>query len=439
MWPESVTTERVASGGARLLVGILAAVVAAGCIEGPLTGLDSGDAPGKSSATVEFVVPASRLPGWRDTTYTGYAIPVDAPFLFLNGGGDGSPFQARALVRYDDVPDSVPVEGEQLAVEEYRETEIRLAVDTVTAQLPVQEVTFRVFTLTRRFAPSAATWNLAREGVPWDSAGGDLGRELAAFTLTDASLTTLADTVRIPFGSVSDSILRVWEASEGEPGAIVMIDEEDVELRIESASLHFDAKPVDRDTLVRFGVGNFLRFVPSTFIYSPRQPDPGHDLRVGGLPANRFYFGFRPPDSIQGHRLRGGTINGAELLFRPRASPPTGFRPQEALSSALVELGADPFELGPKTPVIGTVSPGPVRIRADSLEAGKVLRMDVTGLLRQWAMADPDTLDPFRLGVRLLPDNQSVAFWDFGSVAADTTMQPALRVIFTPPVSFDSP
>lgn len=434
----TVRTRRAESSRARVGRGALLLVLAAtawACTEDALTGPGPEEGEQEAARTTEVTVAPGQMASWRDTTYTGFALPSDAGFLVLVDQDD---FRSRALLRYGGVPDSVTIDDETVDVEAFRNGRIRLVVDTSRVVLPSGDLTVRVLTLDRRFRAPEATWTVAREGVPWDSAGGDFDREVGRVELSGVDAAALADTVDVPLGATTDSLLSAWVASGGQPGVAVVLGTQGARIRATAAFLAADIDPAGRDTTLLFRNGAVGASLPSTFIFDPPVPAPGRRLRVGGLPASRFYLSFRPPVEVDGARLPGSTINRAELVFRPAPPPPSPFALTEDAVASGIRLPADPFALGARTPIGDTLQTGTRILDPDSLAAGGALRFEVTGLLRRWA-SNPDSAGELGIGVRLRPDAQTVRFWEFGSEASSPALRPFLRLIVTPPSDFDVP
>lgn len=406
----------------------------AGCTEDPLTGPGPEEGEPDAAETVELILSPEEMEAWRDTTFSGFAVASDAPFLLL---ADRDSLTSRALLRYSGIPDTVNLDDEPVAVEEYRDAVLRLVADTAGSDAPEGGLTLRLFTLGRPYDPEEATWERAAEGQPWDSAGGELDQEIGTFRVDQVTDSVMADTMDIPLGAATDSLLRVWRDDGGDPGLAVLMEGSGGRLELTGASLEFDVKPAERDTTVGLVTGSLFRAVRSTFIFDPPNPPPGTDLRVGGLPASRLYLAFRPPRSVDGVELTGGTVNRAEVVLFPLASPPDPARLDGPVSAAAVQLAADPFDLGPKTPIGGQL--GQVRtLDPDTLAAGRTVRFPLTALMTAWA-SNPDSAGDLKMGLRLDPDVQSVGFWEFGSEEAPPGVRPFFRLVVTPPSEFRVP
>lgn len=412
----------------------LALTAAWACTEDPLTGPGPDEGDRGAAQTVELSLAPAEMESWRDTTLTGFALPSDADFLVL---ADREDFRSRGLVRYPEFPDSVEIDEETLEVEAFEDGRVRFVPDTALSAVP-SGLTLRLLTLARGFDPAEADWEQAAEGEPWESPGGDFDREVGRLELEGIGDGELPDTIDVPLGAATDSLLTAWRASNGAPGMAALVEADGGQLHMSSAVLQFDVRPADRDTTVTFQAGASLAAVPSTIVFDPATPPTGTGLRVGGLPAARFYVAFSPPVEVDGTRLTGGTINRAEIVFPPVADPPAPFALPGPAAGSGVRLAADPFELGPRTPVGDTLTPGTVLLEPDSLEAGRPLRFEFTDVLRRWA-SDPDSAGDLRVGVRLRPDAQTVGFWEFGSEASPAAIRPSLRVVVTPPSDFDVP
>lgn len=419
-------------------VVLLAVLAGAACTEEPLSPSERGSAPGTSVETREVMVAADAFDEWRDTTYAGYAIPVDASFRLA---ARTPTFEARILARFPGLPDSVTLDGAQTAVDSFAGGELQMVLDTATSRVPETPVTLRLFALERGFDTEEANWTQADSVNGWSTPGGDLGAELGSLTLEGVSDSVLADTLRLSLPAATDSVLRAWREGEGEPGSALLVEGvegSDVRLEIRSLRLAADAAIAGEDTTIRVVDGGAIGFVPSTFIYDPPPSDPGTDLRIGGLPAHRLYFVFEPPDSAEGISLRGGTINRAEFVFPSRDPPPAPYGIGGEVRISAFELATDPFVTGPKTPV-GAVRSGDLFFDPTGGGDDADLRIPVTALVRNWAAAPPDSLGAFRLGVALRPDAQSFGHWDFESAESASGRQPFLRLLVTPPASFDVP
>lgn len=415
--------------GRLALAALASAVLLGGCTEDPLTGPGPAEGEEESARTVELVLGPGEMQSWRDTTFTGFALPSDAGFLVLAAG---DAFRSRGLVRYPELPDSVEIDEETLEVAEFLDGEVRIVTDTALSSPPPGGLTLRISTLARSFEPDEADWQQAAEGRPWDAAGGDFDREVGRLRLEDVDRERLADTLTIPLGGSTDSLLTAWRESDGQPGLAVVVETDGARLHARSAHLEFEVRPAGSDTTVRFAAGSELGSVPSTSIFDPPPPPPGQALRVGGLPAARFYVAFRPPTRVDDVRLTGGTINRAEIVFPPAAAPPAPFALPGAVTGSGLRLLGDPFSLGPRTPVGDTLATGTVPLDPDSLGASRPLRFEFTDQLRAWA-SDPDSAGDLRAGVRLRPDAQTAGFWEFGSEASAEPLRPFLRVVVTPP------
>lgn len=413
--------------GAGLLC-LLVAGAAASCSEGGLTSVPGEDTPGQAAETREVVVSVSEFPSWRDSTFQGFATASTVPYVLA---AQDSTFQSRALVSFREVPDTVLINAQFLPIDSVGEIFLRLTADTARSRQAGDSVTVSVFTLDRAFDPAEATWDRAAVGDPW-RAGGELGRRLGR-----TRVGTITDTMSIRLDPPGDSLWRAWGESGGPPSMAVVVSSPSTRLFLRNAVLDFMGKPPEQDTLAPAASSVEDR----TFIYDPRQEDPGGSLRLGGIPASRIYVEFVPPDSVAGVPLRGAQINRAELVFVPRRIVPRIFRPGGPINAVAMQLLADPFDLGAKTPIGGALSSARVfRLVTDSLAAGDPVAVDVTGLISSWAAAAPDSAGSIRVGLRPIPDGGRFGYWDFGSIRADSAeLRPRLRLLFTPPTPFSLP
>lgn len=434
---------------AALLAVALSAITlaTAGCTEEPIAGVDLGDAPGPQSETVEVTLRADELEGWRDTTFTGFAVPGEASFLFV---ADGPEIRARSLVRFAGLPDSIVVDSVSQPVVEFVDPTVKVVVDTTDSVIPSARFRLRLFPAPRSWDELEATWELAADGEPWSVPGADLSAEELGSLLVERSQDSdsvagdvLGDTLVIPLGDAATAALEEWQRRDGEPGAILTVEEPGTRLRIESVVFETRLRGAEQDSAVRRVLrGGGPTFFASSFIFDPPQPAAGERLQIGGLPASRTYFVFEPPDTARGVPIRGATISRAELLFHPEPSPGAPFALETVANGELVELVGDPFELGARVPIGDPISQRLFAVRPDSLAAGQALRIPLdTAFMRRVVTVPPDSMiGPLRIGLRLRPDDQAFGFWSFGSAESETVARrPVLRMLVTPPAPFDIP
>lgn len=408
------------------LLCALALAWVAGCTEDTLTGIDPETSPGQGSATIEVVLSASELPGWRDTTFTGYALASTSSILLVAREAD---IGARVLARFSNLPDSVFVDDDRLPIENFQNGRLRLVIDTLASSVPEAGAVISAHALTRGFVAREANWTQAGSDEPWAMPGGDLGEQLGTLSIASTS----ADTVFLPLSVDTDSLLRAWRAADGEFGLALLTDTQEASLTLRQVVLAFDAKPVGRDTLVE----TLRATAPATFIFDPETPAPGSALRLGGLPAARTYVSFRLPETVGGVDLRGARINRATLLLMPVGGPSAPFSTTDTLLAGVFGLLSNPFEFGPKAPVGGNVGT-PVEIVPEDMSTGIALELPITGLVQEWAAAEAGSTTDLNLGIRALPEGGAISFWEFGDVQ-DPLTAPRVRILLTPPTPFDLP
>lgn len=410
-----------------LPVGLLA-LCAGGCTE-PITAVDAESAPGYSTPTLEFVLEASDLPSWRDTTYWGFGTAGSAVFEILSNQED---LAARPLGRFSTVPDSLFVDTARVAIDSFSSAAVRFTIDTLYSDFPPDEMEIAVWSLGRSFDAQEATWTLARDGEPWTTPGGDLDVRLGVDTVSFGRVEGIRpDTVLVELDVAADSLLKAWREADGEPGIIVVASGSRGQLRTENLALVADAVPEGIDTVVNFVRGA----APNTFIFDPPAPAPTTRLRLAGVPSARYYMTFELPDSIGPHELRGATINRATLEFRPTSAPPEPFRLEANIFAQAVRLGADPFEFGEKTP-IGAALGAQLPLRPDSLAEGITMQFDITALVRLWSQTPLDSVPDLAVGVIPVPESQQFGYWEFFSARDVRGLQPVVHLLFTPNPSF---
>ncbi len=394
-----------------------------------LTEADPRTAPLLGTETVEVRIRASEMVEWRDTTYSGYAVAQDAGFLLISARPD---LEAHTLARFPNIPATFEIDTLEFGVDSFVNAAIRLVVDTAASQVDTTEYEVEVYSLLQSFDAGTVSWEEARSGEPWFTPGGSLGDLLARVKVAVDDTLGPPDTLLARIQVNADSLLKSWRDNQGEPGVAVLVSSP-VELRVTSVALRMRATLAERDTVVTF----FRSPDPRTFIYDPPPPPVGSDLRVAGIPADRFYFDFVMPDTFEGVPLRGSTINLAELLFYPLPPVPPPFALERAIPGAAFILLANPFIFGPNTPIGPTIDN--LTFNPDSLVAGDPVAVTVTASLVNWALSPPDSTPPLRFGVRASPDGQTIQLWDFGSVERPRPREPELRMLVTPNARFRLP
>ena len=412
----------------------LAAVtfVLAGCTERELLEVDPDTAPGQTTPTVEVEIPIEGLLSWRDTTYTGYVVPSSSSYRVAVDSVDQ---QSSLLARIETIPDSADTSTGTAAIEAYANGQFRLIVDTAISTIPEAGMDFEVYSLTRGYVAEQATWTYAATDVPWTTPGGDLGVRIGSLTLEAPFDSTDSDTLFIPFEVNTDSVLSAWQVSGGEPGFAIRAQGSTAFVQVSSVALLFDAKPEAQDTLIGFARAP----AGYTVIWTPETPAAGQTSRLAGLPASRIYLDFELPDTWQGLQLKGSIINAASLIFRPGPAAPIPFELEFPLEIAVFQLLADPFVVGPKTPIGLSLGPNVVLHPATIAEDGAELAMSITPLVFAWAASPPDSLTVLRVGLQALPEGRDPGFWRFGSAEDVSALRPSVRMLVTPTVPFRLP
>ena len=414
-------------------IGLAAvALVVAGCTERALLEVDPDTAPGQKTPTEEIEIPIEGLLSWRDTTYTGFVIPSTSNYRVV---ADSVDLQSRLLARIETIPDSIDTATGQEAIEAYANGRFRLIVDTVFSEIPADGMDFEVYSLTRRYDRQQATWTLAETDVPWSTPGADLGERIASLTIDAPFDSTASDTLFVPFVVSTDSVLSAWLATGGEPGFAVRASGSTSFVQVRSIALMFDAIPELQDTLIA------VARAPAglTVIFAPETPDAGQTSRLAGLPSSRIYLDFELPDSWQGLQLRGSLINTASLVFRPGPAAPVPFLLEYPLEITVFRLLADPFVVGPKTPIGATLGPNVLLDPDAMVEDDAELVMSITPLVQVWSLAQADSLTVLRVGLQALPEGRDPGFWRFGSAEDIQALRPSVRMLVTPTVPFRLP
>jgi hypothetical protein len=421
-----------ASGAIARFSFLTLALFSASCTERELLEVDSETAPGQATPTLEIEIPLEGMISWQDTSYSGYVVPSTSSYRVLTDSAD---LQSRLLARFETIPDSLDIGTVPQPIESYQNGRFRLIVDTVNSVIPEDGLELEFYALTRGYLERQATWTLAAEGMPWSEPGGDLGIRLASLRIDAPFDSTRSDTVFVPFEVSTDSVLSEWAANDGEPGLAIRTLGSAASVVVRSLAISFEVKPAAQELPVaaaRSPAGY-------TVIFDPETPPPGGESRIGGLPASRIYLQFELPEMWEGIQLKGSTINAASLVFRPEPAPPVPFRLEAPVEVVNYQLLADPFELGPKTPIGGVLGPPEILDPDAMAEQGAEFALSITPLVLVWSFAPPDSLDVLRIGVQAAPEGRNLGFWRFGSAEDVESLRPSLRMLVTPRVPFRLP
>jgi hypothetical protein len=406
--------------------------LATACTERAVLEVDSETAPGQATPTTEIEIPVQGMISWRDTTYSGYVVPSTSPYRVLNDSGD---LTSRLLARFETIPDSIDVGTIQQPIESYANGRFRLLVDTASSVIPETGLELEVLALTRGYEERVATWSLAAEDEPWTDLGGDLGERLGALRIDTPFDSTSSDTLFVPFEVSTDSLLASWASTDGQPGLAIRALGPGASLDVRTLAVTFEVKPVGQDSLI----SSARSPAGFTLIFDPETPPPGGESRIGGLPSSRIYLDFELPETWEGLQIKGSTINAASLIFRPLAPPPTPFRLENPVEVISYQLLADPFEVGPKTPIGGVLGPPDLLDPEELTEDDSELQLSITPLVLIWSFAPEDSLRVLRIGVQASPEGRDLGFWEFGTAEDVTSLRPSVRMLVTPRIPFRLP
>jgi hypothetical protein len=424
------TGQTVTRCAAIFTVGLSA--LTAACTERAVLEVDSETAPGQATTTTEIEIPVQGMVSWRDTSYSGYEVPFTSPYRVLH---DSSDLKSRLLARFATIPDSIDVGTTQQPIELYASGRFRFVVDTASSVIPDTGLELEVFALTRGYEERVATWSLAAEDEYWIEPGGDLGERLGVLRIDSPFDSTTSDTLFVPFEVDTDSLLSSWASSDGEPGLAIRVVGPGASVEVRALAVTFEVKPAGQDSYVAAARSRS----GFTVIFDPETQPPAGESRVGGLPSSRIYLDFELPEVWEGLQLKGSTINAASLVFRPLAPPPIPFRLEEPLEVVSYQLLADPFVVGPKTPIGGVLGPPDLLDPEDLREDDAELELSITPLILIWSFAPEDSLRVLRIGVQASPEGRDLGYWNFGSADDVPSRRPSVRMLVTPRVPFRLP
>ncbi len=420
-------------------LAILATSLAA-CEREEILSVDPGDAPGTAAATLEALLGPSDINQWVDTVFPGFASARNSAFLLLE---EGTPtLTSRGLMRFTNIQDSVFAFDTTSAALRFDSARVVVSVDTLRTRLATGGTTLRLVALEQEWDVRTATWEFAVDSpgasVPWAGGpGGTLGQSLGE-TVVDEE----ADSVVFDLGTASDSLIRAWnDTTLANPGLALVVGDSG-RLALQVPRLRYAIVPeIQPDTTFTLSA-----FAVRTYIFDQVPPPvaPGR-LRIGGVQGWRSFTELILPDSVPVSgstgkaRLRGATVNKAELLLTSADRPAEPFAAEQPFFLIAFRLGDDFRVFGPKTPVGAVIANSVVRLAPDSLVADPVLALDITARVRAWAAVPANTVPlPIRLVIRATEEASNFGFWELGS-ARDPALAPVLRIVFTPATDFRLP
>jgi hypothetical protein len=431
------------------LIGLVAVTLAA-CEREELVSVDPKEAPGRSAATVETLLNAGLLAGWKDTVFFGFSNPAGASFMLAEAGSPR--LSGRVLLRFNaPVQDSVFRRDTVSAALGFDSLRLILALDTARSRLSSAGTTVQVYSVEDEWDHRSATWELAVDSpgvsVAWTAGpGGSLGRLLSEVVLTEKP-----DTVVFDLAAFSDSLLRLWNDTTRVNTGLAVIVADSGRLVLGLPRVQYNIIPqVQPDTALEVRCPSLSSLVfcfPNrTYIFDRSAVPPAVGLlRVGGVEGWRAFSELILPDSVpvegssERALLRDAIINKAELLLRSLGPPAAPFGSEARFDATAFELVGDFTLLGAKTPVGNEVIGARFSVEPDSLAAGATVSVDLTGLVQRWALAPADSAPAIRFAIRARPEGTTFGYWEFGAADGDPAFAPTLRIVFTPATEFPFP
>lgn len=435
---------RTAVLSALITVLVLAEVA---CERDELVGVDPRSAPGQSASTRESILSPEDLPAWIDSVFSGFTGSGVASYVQVE---EGTPeLVSRGLLRFSRIQDSAFVVDTISSALGFDSARVVLDVNDERTVLAGIGTTLQLRAIGEEWDEATASWEFAVDSpgvsVPWSGGpGGTLGAVLSEVTLDE-----ITDSIVLPLGERSDSLVRLWnDTSQTNTGLALVVADSGRVVVFNSAAgtprLQYQLIPETRpDTAVEFRSFSSAE----TFIFDRSALAlPVGQLRLGGVDGARIFTQLTLSDSVdvrgspQRFRLRGSTVNKAELRLRSLAPADPPFAAEAVFNTSTFELADDFLVYGAKTPVGDRISSGGVIIDPDSLTAGSTVAIDITELVQAWSDTPEDsTPGPIRLVFRANPEATTFGFWRFGSLEGPPNLRPVLRLVFTPPTEFELP
>jgi len=430
---------------------VAAAVLVAACQREELVSVDPEEAPGVSTPTLEVLLGREDLVGWVDTVFAGFSGPSGATFIIAE---DGSPnLTSRGLARFLwPIQDSVFVVDTVSAALRFDSLRFVLSLDTARTVIASTGTTLQVRAVEDAWDNRSADWEFAVDSpgvaTPWTAGpGGSLGP-----VLSEVFLEEEPDSVIFHLTAISDSLLRLWDDTTEDNTGLALVVADSGHIVAGIPRLHYNIIPeADPDTAVEVRcpavTSVFYCFPLKTYIFDQSAVPPAEGvLRIGGADGWRTFTEITLPDSIpvEGYEdpvpLRGSTINRAELFLASRDAPPVPFAAEDTFGGTAFRLVDDFRLLGAKTPVGSEVREALFDVNPTDLAADSLVVINLTSLIQNWAAIPRDSAAlPVRFDLRARPEGTTFGYWEFGAAGGEPTLEPFLRIIFTPRAVFAFP
>ncbi len=430
---------------------VAAVVLVSACQREELVSVDPEEAPGVSTPTLEVLLGPDDLLGWIDTVFSGFSGPSGATFMIAE---DGSPnLTSRGLARFmAPIQDSVFAIDTVSAALRFDSLRFVLSLDTARTALASTGTTLQVRAVEEAWDNRSASWEFAVDSpgvaTPWTAGpGGSLGP-----VLSEVFLEEKPDSVIFELTTFSDSLLRLWNDTTRENTGLAFVVADSGHIVAGIPRLHYNIIPeADPDTAIEVrcpaATSVFYCFPLKTYIFDQSAVPPAQGvLRIGGADGWRTFTELTLPDSIpvEGFDapvpLRGSTINRAELFLTSGDAPPVPFAAEDDFGATAFRLVDDFKLLGAKTPVGSEVREALFDVNPTDLAADSLVVINLTSLLQDWAAIPRDSAAlPVRFDLRARPEGTTFGYWEFGAADGEPTLEPFLRIIFTPRAVFAFP
>lgn len=427
----SILQMRILRNFVRGAHAVLALVAMSGCQDElpTITGSDrfpSGSLP----ITIEVTLEPEQFLA-RDTLYTDFADPRQAPFLLVARQFDNA-LDANALARFTGFPDTIffTTGGASRTdtVFTYGAGQV-VSIVNAAASSSQGPARLQLWALDQAWDSASVTWTVAerRSGIPlpWREPGGTRGRLLAEAVWTPGD-TVARDSVIFRVDSLSVAMM----ANRDFAGLVVTSQTAPSRVQLSRLILNTTVRPASRpDT----AIARTIAAGPQAFVFSPDPPSTGTAYSIGGLTGGRTVLRLdlsrRVPACASPTTtpacpqipLREVTLNRASLLLQP-LSVPNGFRPLGRTD--LVVRRVVETELGRRAPLAEVVALDSLPATLFGDPAGATRAVDLTQALTAVAATDSAVTT-----VALLtePEGEQFGYLWF-------SRRPRLRLVYTLPV-----
>jgi hypothetical protein len=345
-----------------------------------------------------------------DISYTGYAVPNDAVWMQVVGGG--AVVEARSVVWFPQFGDSASIdsltEGPVIGLDSFR-------LDLVLVDhtpIPGLEVTVH------RVPPSLDRESDFAALAPFFEDSTIIGTVVIADSLTSDTVSAIIPVDAFPTFEEDSQQVAVGLSIRGSQPAFATFETREANLG-SLMNRFVKIEGPESDTVEQ------IDFIPSEFdgfVDTDLPPPTGGSLVIGGTPASRTFMTVAIPSFI----MDSSDVVRAQLLLVP--SEPALGGPLDTFELVAEPLGAD---FGAKSPILASLDTLLVKTPV-GVGTMDTVAVDISRIVVAW---QSDTTQVRTLVVRARFEAATVAELRLGSTQIPG-FEPVVRVTYVPPFTF---